>query len=75
MEMQQMIERLLAGQVEIKAKADVDREQILAQMNAKIDVNQTKMDENQERMVINLKEMNATMDANQAEINAKIDRN
>jgi hypothetical protein len=32
--MQQMIECLLAGQEEIKAKADADREQILAKMNA-----------------------------------------
>jgi hypothetical protein len=34
MEMQQMIERLLAEQEEMKAKADADREQMLTRMEA-----------------------------------------
>jgi hypothetical protein len=67
--MQQMLQQLLAMQEMAEANAKANQEDLLARMEAKIDVNQVKAAKQEEMLV----KMNAKMDGNQAEMRSMLD--
>jgi hypothetical protein len=68
-----MIEHLLAGQEDMKAKADANREQMLAKMETTQEKTDTSIKANQEQMLARIEEkMNTNRKANREELKGMI---
>jgi hypothetical protein len=74
--MQQVIDRQLTGQEDIKAKSNADRKEMLTEIKARMDANTNKMKANmkatQERMDANTKSMREYIKSGHAEVKSTI---
>jgi hypothetical protein len=72
MDMQQMLELLLANQKKAETNRESNQKQMLAEISTRMDANTKEMNATQERMNTNLNEMREEIKSNQAEMRSTV---